>query len=222
MSIGAVRQRWLLAAGTLLLAASACGTSDPLRPCGAGVDCEPREISNLHIILSVSSGSVGFDTAIEIPTVEEVLETGFLTSGQSPVHIAVRAAIQGGTVRCDWHGIARTAERREEAIRFWLGIEEDAPDPSMEEAKRLFTSYVNAVEPSFRPMWMANVSAIVNGGLSTEYVFLTCYAQYTINENILGTGGSALTVVYDLASACRPIACTATPMLPEQSMARPN
>ena len=39
--------------------------------------------------------------------------------------------------------------------------------------------------------------AIARGGLSTEYLFLTCFADYAANEYLLGAGLSTLTLAYD-------------------------
>ena len=43
----------------------------------------------------------------------------------------------------------------------------------------------------------ANFVALARGGVSTEYVFLTCYADYTVHEYLLGAGPGTLTVAYD-------------------------
>ena len=178
----------LLAAGVLLLTAIACGPGAPPGPCADGVDCEPRGLSSTSITPASSFVAAGSDFSIETASLEEILEKGYLASEQSPVHIAVRARALQGTLRCDWSGIARAAGQREEAIRFWLGIDDDTPLPSAEEVERRFMLYVNDMEPRFRLAWEANVSAMVGGGLSTEYVFLTCYADYTVNEYLVGAG----------------------------------
>jgi hypothetical protein len=78
-----------------------------------------------------------------------------------------------------------------------VGIDDDDPLPSPEEVERRFMAYVNSMEPVFRPTWTANITAIAQGGINTEYVFLTCYADYTVNEYLLGAGPSALTLAYD-------------------------
>ncbi len=187
----------LWTAETLLLAVVACSSPQVTEACTGGVDCEPRSLDGFPITPPVVPDGAAYDISIETPSLEDVLEKGYLTTEQSPVHIAARAVAGTGTSRCEWRGIARTTEQREDAIRFWLGIDDDAPLPSVEEVEQLFMPYVNDMEPRFRFAWKANVSAMVNGGLNTSYVFLTCYADYTVNEYLLGAGTDTLAIAYD-------------------------
>ena len=101
------------------------------------------------------------------------------------------------SIRCDWRGIARSPEQRERAIRFWLGIEPDAQVPSPSYVETLFTVTLNTLNPVFRETAKSNLLAIARGGLSTEYMFLTCYVDYIVSEYLLGAGPSTLTVAYD-------------------------
>ena len=64
------------------------------------------------------------------PTVEELLEQGLHLAGASPAHLAIRGTAASNSIRCDWCGIARTASQREDAIRFWLRLDEDDTIPS--------------------------------------------------------------------------------------------
>ena len=43
----------------------------------------------------------------------------------------------------------------------------------------------------------SNFLTIARGGLSTEYLFLTCFADFTASEYLLGAGPTTLTVAYD-------------------------
>ena len=100
----------------------------------------------------MSPQGAGFDIVVEVPSVEETLAEGWAASAQSPVHIALRATVADDSVRCNWHGMARTSERREEGIRFWLGIGEDVDLPSIEEIERFVEHlgvYVYIVRPRF-------------------------------------------------------------------------
>ena len=179
-------------------APTATPTPEPVPTCDNGrANCSPRDVSGISVVAGLSSGGAAFDIAIETPSIEEVLEKGYLTSARSPVHIAARGVAQPRTFRCDWRGLARTAGQREDAIRFWLGIDEDETLPSDTELRRQFMTYVNDMEEVFRPTWEANISAMVDGGLNTEYVFLICYAQYTVIEYLLGAGPRNVSVAYE-------------------------
>ena len=174
--------------------AAVCLDSD-----GNLVDCTPRDVSRFDLF----SGRTGSGVAHSIglaATVEESLEMGLRQAGASPVHIAARATADANSVRCEWRGIARTTTQREEAIRFWLGLDEDdaIPDSSLLEA--IFTVTLETIEPVFLATAKSNFMAIVEGGLSEEYLYLTCHADYTVSEYLLGTGPmspSKLSVAYD-------------------------
>ena len=131
------------------------------------------------------------------PTVEELLEAGLRLAGASPIHIAFRGTASASTVRCGWRGIARTPTQRGRTIRFWLGLEPDAEIPAAAYVETLFTVTLDTLAPRFRETAESNFLAIAHGGLSTEYLFLTCYADYTVSEHLLGTATSTLTVAYD-------------------------
>ena len=179
-------------------AATATPTPTPAGPCeGKVVDCSPRDVSGISVVSSVASGGAAFEFEIETPTLEDVLEKGYLTTERSPVHVAARGTTQPWSFRCDWSGLARTAGQREDAIRFWLAIDEDTTLPSDAELRRRFMTYVNNMSEAFRPTWTANISAMVDGGLNTDYVFLICYANYRVNEYVLGAGPVNLTVAYE-------------------------
>ena len=111
--------------------------------------------------------------------------------------LAVRGTASSQSVRCDWRGIARTPEQREEAIRFWLGLGEDDTIPEASYLETLFTIVLGTLGPEFQETAKSNLLAIARGGLSTDYLFLTCYADYSVHEYLLGDGPSSLTVAYD-------------------------
>ena len=117
--------------------------------------------------------------------------------GASPVHLAVRGTAGAATVRCAWRGIARTAAQRADAIRFWLRLDvnEAIPDPSY--LAVLFTAFLDTLAPDFRETLKSNFLAIARGGLSEEYLFLTCFADYTVSSYLLGAGPTTVTVAYD-------------------------
>ena len=177
---------------------TATPTLTPAGPCEEeGVDCSPRDVSGINVVSSLSSGGAAFEFDIETPSLEEVLEKGYLTSERSPVHVAAQGVAQPRSFRCDWSGLARTAGQREDAIRFWLAIDEDDALPTDTELRRRFMTYVNDMEEAFRPTWTANITALVDGGLNRDYVFLICYADYRVKEYILGAGPVNLTVAYE-------------------------
>lgn len=81
--------------------------------------------------------SAGFELH-DTGTVEELLESELALASASPVHLAVRGTAEPDSVRCEWRGVARTPEQREEAIRFWLDLDDSEGLPSAQEVERLF------------------------------------------------------------------------------------
>ena len=110
-------------------------------PCAdaEGVDdsCSPRNVSDIDLFSSNPSSDGAHSEGPEA-TVEDVLEKGLLLAEASPVHLAVRGTADADSVRCDWRGIARTPEQRENAILFWLGPSEDNDVPEASYLKVLF------------------------------------------------------------------------------------
>ena len=116
---------------------------------------------------------VGADTA----SVEDVLERGLRLAETSPVHIAIRGTASASSVRCGWRGIARTPSQRERAVRFWLRLDEADEIPDASFLETMFTATMDTLNPYFRETAKSNFNAIARGGLSNEYMFLTCHAR---------------------------------------------
>ena len=135
----------------------------------------------------------------EAATVEEVLEQGYRLAGVSPVHLVIRGTPSADSVRCAWRGIARTAEQREAAIRFWLRLGADAAIPDAAYVESLFKVVLDALDPAYRETAKANFLAIARGGEAMDYLFLTCFADYAVTSFLLGTGTTptTVTVAYD-------------------------
>ena len=57
--------------------------------------------------------------------------------------------------------------------------------------------YIKGMSPIHQDYVKARFLPIAQGGLSTEYLFLTCYADYTASEYLLGAGPTTLTLAYD-------------------------
>ena len=140
---------------------------------------------------AASGGEVAF------PGVEAVMEKGLALAGASPVHIAIRGNSVQDSTRCEWRGVARTAKQRDKAMRFWLGLSGSDPLPSPAEAERLFTAELERISAAYPETLKANFRDLAWGGLSSEYLFLTCYVDYTVSEYLLGGGTKELTVAYD-------------------------
>ena len=171
-------------------------TSDPA--CSddvAGESCSSRDVSSFNPFSRSSSG-VAFSQE-ETPTVEEVLEKGLRSAGASPVHLAVRGTASVDSVRCDWRGIARTPGQREDAIRYWLGLGAEEAIPSDTLVEGLFTITLDTLVPQFLETAKSNFLSIAKGGLTTEYLYLACYADYNASEYLLGAGPTTLTLAYD-------------------------
>ena len=166
---------------------------------GLVAPCEPRDVSGLDLF-SIQPGGAAYPTHLEIGSVEEVLEKGLALVGASPVHLAFRGRAQGNSVRCGWRDVARTSGQRDAAIRHWLGLEDSDVLPSPAEAEAQFMSYVNQMALPFRDAMEANFKALARGGSSSEYMFLACFVDYTVQEHLLGAplpGVTSYTVAYD-------------------------
>ena len=84
-----------------------------------------------------------------------------------------------------------------ESIRFWLDLDDDDPMPSPTEAERLFISELERINAVYLATLISNSRALATGGMTTDYTFLTCYADYTVRGYVLGSGPTRLTVAYD-------------------------
>ena len=156
----------------------------------------PRVASGMDLF-GRGGGGEATTTTEGVPTVEELLEKGLYLAEASPVHLAIRGTASGDTVRCEWRGIARTTEQRENAIRFWLGLSATDAIPDAAYLEVLFRVTLETVEAAFLETAISNFMAIAKGGLSTEYLFLTCYADYATTEYLLGAGATTVTAAYD-------------------------
>ena len=139
------------------------------------------------------------------PTMEELLAEGLALAGASPVHVAIRGTAGAESVRCAWRGIARTVAQRERAIRSWLRLGADEPLPAPDYLEVLFAVTLDTLDPEYRETAQANFRAIAQGGLSTEYLFLTCFADYAVSAFLLGSGTTPtmVTVAYDRRDEAR-------------------
>ena len=204
MSVRLTKRGWLVGLGAVALLLAIPGGEvawTPVAPCagpnGGGDHCEPRDVSAISLFSPPSAAAY---EPVDIASVEEVLEKGLRLAEASPVHLAARATVQDGSLRCEWRGVARTPKQREEAIRFWLALDDTDPLPSAAEVERRFMAELDIINPIYPGTVRSNFRAIARGGESTEYQFLTCYADYTVQEYLLGpslTGTQALTVAYD-------------------------
>ncbi|MCY3956785.1 MAG: hypothetical protein OXG65_00635, partial [Chloroflexi bacterium] len=132
-------------------------------------------------------------------TVEELLKDGLRLAGASPVHLAIRGTPTATSVRCAWRGVARTAQQREGAIRFWLQLGPTDTIPDVATLELLFAATLDTLDPKYRETAKANFLAIARGGESMDYLFLTCFADYAVTNFLLGSGTTpaTVTVAYD-------------------------
>ena len=56
---------------------------------------------------------------------------------------------------------------------------------------------LDTLNPEYKETAKSNFLAIARGGLSTEYLFLTCYVDFTASEYLLGAGPTTVTLAYD-------------------------
>ena len=132
-------------------------------------------------------------------TVEELLEKGLNEAEASPTHIAIRGTAATDSIRCSWRGIARTQVQREEALRFWLDLETTESLPTADAAYETLFQHLEESNVVYPTTLVSNVKSLAYGGLTREYLYLTCFADFTIQEHLLGTatGASNITVAYD-------------------------
>ena len=172
----------------------------PVDGCPPDANCDSRNVSGSQIT-AVRPTVAAFDYERETPTVEELLELGLRAGGASPTHIAVRATMTPDSVRCQHRPVARTITQREQAIRYWLNLGEDAELPTPEEIQRTVTNGVATADGAFQPVLKASFIPIARGGANDEYQFLACYADFAVTEYLLGTGPTLITVAYDKRTA---------------------
>ena len=170
-------------------------------PCAGAGECEPRDVSVFDIsrsdLFSDGEGSVAYVNDEPAPTVEEILEKGLRLMGASPVQVVLRGTATEGSVRCEWRGVARTLGQREAAIRFWLELDEDDDLPSASVVESRFMAVLDVPGVAFPELAKANFRALAQGGLTTDYQFLSCYADVGVHEYLVGSGQTNITVAYD-------------------------
>ncbi len=159
-----------------------------------------RDVSGFGLFSLFGGGAAAYGGDFTVPSVEDVVEKGLYGMGTTPVHIAFRGTAASGSVRCGWRGVARTPEQREGEIRFWLGIGEDEDLPSAGEVEEEFLYHISGMTPIYRDAQKARFLPLARGGLSPEYVYLACYADYAVSEYLLGAGPASpnrVIVAYD-------------------------
>ena len=133
------------------------------------------------------------------------MEEGLGRAGASPVHLAIRGTPAADSVRCAWRGVARTVQQREAAIRFLLGLDADDAVPGVAYLETFFAVALDTWNPEYRETSKAHFLGIARGGESTDYLFLTCFADYTVTNFMLGSGTTpaTVTVAYDRRAQAR-------------------
>ncbi len=158
--------------------------------------CRSRNVTGFSFIGAQSPPGMS-DYHHPASTVEAILEKGLREIEASPTHIVVRGTAQADSIRCDWRGVARTVDQRDPAVRFWLGIDETENLPSPGHLADRFMVYVNQISPRYRATWSSNASGLARGGLNADTLFLACYADYSVDEYLLGAGADTITLGYD-------------------------
>ncbi len=176
-------------------AAEAMAAAETVAPI---VERTPRDVSGSLFFSPLAGGASDFRA--ESPTVEELLELGWFKSGASPVHIALRAAPETHSVRCEWHGIARTPAQRGKQLRFLLGslLSDDQVLPSAVDLETLLTALTSEVALGWKEKLQASYIPLATGRMNTEHRTLYCYADFVPREYLLGSGPAKVTVAYDL------------------------
>ena len=107
----------------------------------------------------------------------------------SPVHLAVRGTPGAAAVRCAWRGDrphGGAAGRAPSGTGF--GWEQTTRFQASPMWKRFLQSLLPRSTPEYRETAKSNFLAIARGGLSEGYLFLTCFADYTVSVVPAGRG----------------------------------
>ena len=179
-------------------------TADQNAPCRTG-DCTSRDVRAMDLFSPPGNRGAAQDAEFGANNVEDVLEHGLALANASPTHLAIRGTSQTGSTRCEWRGIARTTSQREEAIRFWLDLSDTDPLPSPQQTETQLTQELLEIQAAYPETVISNFRAIAHGGLSEDYLFLTCHLDQVVQEFILGSGsaGDSITVSYDRMDEAR-------------------
>ena len=169
----------------------------PAEPCVQSPDvCDERDVSEVNPLL-VGAGALVSQHFFGRPSrsVEDLLQSGPLET--SPAHVAFRGTATVGSIRCAAIPIGRTVQQREESIRFLLGIHEDEPLPP---AALIESEYSELADYPPTALMSWDVLDVARGGLSGVYRLLACFADYRVQEYLLGSGPGTVTVAYDIVS----------------------
>ena len=166
--------------------ADVCPPNDPA--------CSVRDVSTFTLLNPQIDGAL-FD--YDIPTTEELLKLGMFGSGVSPTHIAVLGTPVANTLRCSWRDAVMTNDQREDALRQILGLAADEALPSTARLETIFNQYATKIHTRYRDAMTANFNHLVHGGVLSGSQTLTCYADYTVTQYLLGNGPTTVTVAYD-------------------------
>ena len=82
-------------------------------------------------------------------------------------------------------------------------MDDGTPLPSAAEVQRRFLSEIESIGPAYPETVRSNFLDMAQGGLSRDYLFMACYAEYVASEYLLGTGPSRVSVAYDRMGEAR-------------------
>ena len=139
----------------------------------------------------------GHAHTVLVPTVEELISRGQDGYGVTPSHIVIQGSPVADSIRCRWRTIARTLEQREGAIRHWLDLDNEDEIPDMITLEGLFKFTLEALDPPHMATAKSNFMALVKGDVSDDFQYLSCFADYTVSNYVLGDGPATVTVGYD-------------------------
>ncbi len=143
---------------SLLLEASFGGVQ--VAPPCANSSCSHRPIGDINLFSQQAHVHAAQNYIPKAATVEGVLTKGLDLAEASPVHLVARGTTKSGSVRCNWRGIARTWEQREDAIRFWLALEGDDHIPAAAQVNRLLLQELDRINPIYPETVRANFTAL--------------------------------------------------------------
>ena len=157
--------------------------------------CNPRDVSRIDPTML---GAVGASSPpIALPTIEEVLDRGFLLAGASPIHLVAMGSISKDSIRCGWRANALTLQQREQSIRFCMNLEEGAGLPSGTEIQTFFDDLASKAREDRRYIVAAQYQELVDGGPSPDRAVLVCYGQLASATYPLGAGPVEITIAFE-------------------------
>ena len=133
----------------------------------------------------------------ETATVEQILEEGRPWTGLGGTHIVLRGVVTAESIRCHWIGRAFPPLDTSDLWTFITGKETAEEMPAREEIEEILRPLTSPTGEGPVTREGALINHLLEGGYSEDLLQLMCYADYHVNEYLMGTGPEKVTVAYN-------------------------